>query len=272
MNEFSYDEVIDGNIELHRSEAKFYDCIHAEIWNKCEQKRLRNTLKFAIRQVSENNFKAVDFGAGTGNITEKLLDLGFEVVAIDISKEMCEVLRERHKKALKERRLQILNVNIDKKQVAGCFDLVVCYSVLHHLPDYFGTMIKLLHLVKEGGVLYVDHEPTPKIKPTAERAHALVRAVMFGYYVIDRLLNDLYLHGIDVSKLDYKKADIHNTLDYRRILQTLEREGFKIIKCNAYYSQETRFTTPLNLLHKAVVKKNHTMIIAKKIRARTTFV
>lgn len=266
MRKLSYDEVIEGNVELHRKEVKFYDCIHDEIWNRHEQKRLLNTLKFAVSQISENNFKAVDFGAGTGNITEKLLDLGFEVVAIDISKEMCEVLKAKNRRALREGNLQVLNLNIDEKQVLGCFDLVACYSVLHHLPDYIRTMRELLHLVKEGGVFYVDHEPAPRVKPK-DAYNILARAVTFFYHVINRLLNALYLHGIDAGpKLDYTKADIHNALDYRRIRQVLKREGFKIIKLAVYYTQETWFNTPLNFLHKAIVGTNETMIIAKNIR------
>jgi 2-polyprenyl-3-methyl-5-hydroxy-6-metoxy-1,4-benzoquinol methylase len=265
----SYDEVVEGNVELHRQEAKFYDCIHDEIWNRHEQKRLLNTIKFAVSQISENNFRAVDFGAGTGNVTEKLLDLGFEVVAIDISKEMCEVLKAKNRRALREGKLQVLNLNIDEKQVLGCFDFVACYSVLHHLPDYIRTIRELLHLVKEGGVFYVDHEPAPKVKPK-DTYNILARAVMFSYYFTNALLSALYLYGIDTGqKLDYKKADIHNTLDYRRIQQALKREGFKIIKLAVYYAQETWFNTPLNFLHKAIVRTNETMIIAKKVRSPT---
>lgn len=266
MTKLSYDEVIEGNVELHRKEAKFYDCIHDEIWNKHEQKRLLNTIKFAVSQISDNNFKAVDFGVGTGNITEKLLDLGFEVVAIDISKEMCEVLKAKNRRALREGKLQVLNLNIDEKQVPGRFDLVACYSVLHHLPDYIGTMEELLHLVKEGGVFYVDHESALKVKPK-DTYNILARAVMFFYHFTNRLLNALYLYGIDTGpKLDYTKADIHKALDYRRIQQTLRKEGFKIINLAFYYTQETWFNTPLNFLHKAIVRTNKTMIIAKKIR------
>ena len=261
--ETSDSQTIEGNIELHRKEARFYDCIHHEIWNRQEQKRLWNALKFAVSQIDENGFKAVDFGAGTGNITEKLLNLGFEVMAIDISKEMREVLKAKNKRALRERKLQVLNVNIDKMQVAGRFDLVACYSVLHHLPDYIGTIGKLSHLVKEGGVFYIDHEPVPAPKQK-ETSNILKRAVMFIYYVTNKLLHALYLYSINIPKLDYTQADIHSTLDYGRIKQTLKREDFKIIKFDTYYAQQTRFKTPLNLLHKMIVGTNETMIIAKK--------
>lgn len=255
-----YNQVIQDNIKLHRKEARFYDIIHHEIWNRQEQKRLWNTLEFVVSQINQNGFRALDFGAGTGNITEKLLKLGFEVTAIDISKEMCEVLIAKNRRALQKGKLQVLNVNLDKTLLTGRFDLVSCYSVLHHLPRYIGTIRKLSHLVKEGGILYIDHEPAPKQEKTN---NILKRAIMFVYFVINELLHAFYSHRINIPKLDYTQADIHKTLDYGRIRQTLKREGFKIIKFDAYYAQETRFKTPLNLLHKVIVGTNEIMIIAK---------
>lgn len=103
------------------------------------------SLKFATAEIDENSFKALDFGAGTGNITEKLLKLGFEVTAIDISQEMCRILKAKNKTALREGRLRVWNVNFDKTRITDRFDLVACYSVLHHLPDYIGTIRKLSH-------------------------------------------------------------------------------------------------------------------------------
>lgn len=260
--EMSYNQVIEGNIELHRKEAQFYDRIHHEIWNRQEQKRLWNALKFAASQIDENGFKAVDFGAGTGNITEKLLNLGFEVMAIDISREMCEILKAKNKKALQGKKLQVLNINIDKYEVAGRFDLVACCSVLHHLQDYIGTIGKLSHIVKEGGVLYIDHEPVPGTK-AKETSNILKRVLEFVYNVTNKLFYTLYFYSIGIPKLDYTQADVHSTLDYTSIIQLLKRENFKIIKFDTYYTQQTLFK-PLNLLHKAIVGTNITMIIAKK--------
>lgn len=269
MSKLSYDEIIEGNIELHRKEAKFYDCIHSEIWNRQEQKRLLRSLEFAVSQIDRNCFEAIDFGAGTGNITEKLLDLGFRVLAIDISKEMCEILEAKNKGAVCEKKLRILNVNFDKTQLTGSFDLVTCYSVLHHLPNYTRTIEKLSHLLKEGGVLYVDHEPPCTHTKQRTRPRILKRVVMFVYYRINDLLHNLYLHGIKTPQLDYIQADIHATLNCEHIKGILEREHLKPIKFDTYYSQETWLKTPLTFLHKMIVGTNVTVIVAKKQRTQS---
>ena len=256
----SYDEVIEGNIKLHREEAKFYDCIHKEIWNSSEQKRLWKALKFVASQIDKNTFKAIDFGAGTGNITEKLLNIGFKVTAIDLSKEMCGVLKTKNRKALQEGKLQVLNINFDKTQITGQFDLVTCYSVLHHLPDYIETTRKLSHLVKEGGVFYIDHE-APQME-AKEANNILERIIMFLYWITNKLLQNMY--SVDTSKLDYTQSDVHKTIDYRRLKEMLKSKNFKIIKFESYYNQTTWFKTPLTFLHKMIVGSTSTIMIAKK--------
>ena len=259
----SYDEIIKGNIELHRKEAEFYDTIHAEIWNKSEQKRLWDALRFAACQIEGESLNAMDFGAGTGNITGKLLSLGFEVLAIDISKEMCKALKIKFSRAVKEGKLLILNTNFDGMELQRKFSIVTCYSVLHHLPDYIGTVGKLATHVIDGGVFYIDHEP-PQALAKNKKDTIFERLLIIIYYVVNRLLNRLYLRGRLVPQFDYSHADVNPTLDYKCIRQVLERHGFRIIRHQYYYTIETWFNTPLNLFHKIIRGPNSTILVANK--------
>ena len=45
--------------------------------------------------------------------------------------------------------------------MVGKFDLITCYSVLHHLPDYITALEGLSVFLKKGGVIYIDHEASP---------------------------------------------------------------------------------------------------------------
>lgn len=258
----SYDEIIQGNIELHSKEAKFYDVIHHAIWNKWEQARIWKVLKFAISKISHNTFKAVDFGAGTGNVTEKLIKLGFCVTAIDICKPMCDILKIKNAKALKEGKLRILNTNIDETEINQKFDLVACYSILHHLPNYVYTLKKLAELVKYGGVLYIDREPVSQFD-----IGYLKRLLVLVCQGAKRFFHVIYLSGRKVPKFDYSKSDVNMNLNYELICETLGSADFTILKFCQYYAVETRFKTPLTFLHKAIVPINATMIIGKKIIA-----
>lgn len=250
----------EGNIILHRVEARFYDLIHQEVWNKAEQKRLWASLKNAISHIQSGGFAALDFGSGTGNIAEKLLGLGFEVLAVDISPEMCVALR----KKCSNKKLHILCTNIDEDEINKQFDLVACSSVLHHLPDYKKTLKKLIKQVKVGGIIYIDHESPANQKRKFNFAEFLL---LFLYGKVTEVCQKLYLHGVKTPHLDYTKADINPNLDYHALLGILWEEGFKILKCEDYYSQETWFQTPFSSLHRLIKGPNSILIVAKRMEA-----
>lgn len=145
-----YDAVIECNVAVHQKEAEYYDFIHTEIYNKQEQKRLLQLLQALTAQVENQTFTALDFGAGTGNITKKLLTLGYTVTAIDISPDMCRKLCQKQAAMIKSQRLRVLNINLDKTDLQGQYDLVTGYSVIHHLPDYLKTIKKLANFGEAG--------------------------------------------------------------------------------------------------------------------------
>lgn len=81
-------KLIQDNIEVHDKIYKEYDKRHAEIFNNVEQIRLRNGLNQAIQLIKTGNSEklVLDFGCGTGNLTNHLLQIGVNVMAADVSK------------------------------------------------------------------------------------------------------------------------------------------------------------------------------------------
>jgi len=55
------------------------------------------------------------------------------------------------------------------------FDLVATYSVLHHVPDYLGLVREMARVAKPGGVVYLDHEPSPDAWRPNEALSAFIR-------------------------------------------------------------------------------------------------
>jgi ubiquinone/menaquinone biosynthesis C-methylase UbiE len=232
--------------------------------NHAEQKRLRKMLEFAKLQIQSDDLSALDFGAGTGNVTEKLLSLGFHVAAVDLSKEMLAVLRMKNKQSLDSGSLRTLVLNIDKVAIDEQFDMVTSYSVLHHLPDYLQTLKELLLLVKPGGVCYVDHERVPK-KYVGSKNGLMKKIINISYWLINfKFLLRLYYFGVKRPIFDNSKADVREELDYPAIVQLIKSEGFEIISFAPYYANVTPFKTPLNILHQFVEKANYVIIIARK--------
>ena len=107
------ESIHEANVTVHRFEAKYYELLHPEVYSKQEQKRIISTLKTADKLVSDNHKKALDFGAGTGNLTGKLLSLGYKVTAIDISAEMCAILKNRYKTYIEDKKLIVINSPIE---------------------------------------------------------------------------------------------------------------------------------------------------------------
>ena len=117
--------------------ARSYDLKHQEIYNDIEQNRLDCVLRELISDLPPGA-KALDFGSGTGNVTAKLLNLGCQVTAADVSREALAFLR---KKLGNDAHLEtILLTGKDLPFESGTFDMVVSYSVLHHISDYLNAL------------------------------------------------------------------------------------------------------------------------------------
>lgn len=152
------DKILDANLAVHNREARFFETIHTEIFNSFEQSRIFQTLK-SITKLFHENSKILDVGAGTGNIANKLISLGFKnIICVDISRQMLNQLLM--KTSLDSESTVCsdidtwLNENKSKK-----FDIIILSSVLHHLPHYQNTLEKLLNHLNDEGILLITHEP-----------------------------------------------------------------------------------------------------------------
>jgi SAM-dependent methyltransferase len=226
-------KIFQENRRVHQFEAGFYDKLHPEIYNSGEQKRVTKILR-AVSNINKGGSQiALDFGAGTGNITGKLLSLGYQVIALDISPEMCEVLKFRFRKHLAEGRLQVINSAVELAHVSNQIDLICCYSVLHHLPNYLETIENLSLFLKKGGVMYLDHEVSP-YDWVPEKTY-LARRIKSAYFWSSRVLNAPFWFGRrrylkDVINLDYNLSDYwtlaEHHVDHREIEAVFMKQNY----------------------------------------------
>ena len=267
------ERIREANVAVHRFEAKYYELIHPEVYNRYEQKRLNSALKMVDKLVADNRVrakKALDFGAGTGNLTVKLLQMGYDVTAIDISAEMCKILEKKCKNYLEAKKLVVINspiedVSFDRDE----FDLITCYSVLHHLPDYVDVIQRLCGFLKKGGVMYLDHEISPFYwKSEASSVARLVKPI---YFHSNPLLNTLYFQiaGINAPSLDYGLSDYwhrkEHHLDHRKIRSVFKREKFDFFKRKDYYIKFWSWVSnPIFYIYKFVCKPEMSFWVAKK--------
>jgi ubiquinone/menaquinone biosynthesis C-methylase UbiE len=262
------ESIHEANVTVHRFEAKYYELLHPEVYSKQEQTRITSTLKTAGKLVSDNHKKALDFGAGTGNLTGKLLGLGYKVTAIDISAEMCAILKNRYKMYIENKKLIVINSPIETVSFdIGGFDLIACYSVLHHLPDYPGALQKLFGFLKKGGVMYIDHEASPYY--WIDEPNKLANLLKLIYFHSNPSLNILYFQiaGINMPSIDYTLSDYwhkkEHPLDHTKV-ESFFKKYLHYFRRVDYYQHATWIGNPLFYVYRIVCKPEMSYWIAKK--------
>lgn len=90
----------------------------------------------------------VDFGCGTGLLTERLVAAGATVVAVDTSTAMLEVLDAK----IVQHRWTGVRTDTALPSQGVTFDVIVCSSVCSFLEDYPGTIGELVTRLRPDGL------------------------------------------------------------------------------------------------------------------------
>lgn len=262
------EQIHQANVVVHRFEAKYYEMLHPEVYSKQEQKRITAKLAYIDGQISNNNKIALDVGAGTGNLTGKLLEMGYTVTATDISPEMCVILKKKYAAYLPSK-LTVLNSPIEDLSFSnGAFDLITFYSVLHHLPDYLSALRGLSGFLKKGGLMYIDHEASPSY--WKNESSSLANFVKDLYFHSNPIINSLYfqLIGLKVPTIDYTLSDYwhkkEHALNHKAIANVFKSEGFVFSKRTDYYQHATWIPNPLYPIYRLLCSPEMSYWVTKK--------
>ncbi len=156
----STDLSIKRNIKIYDKIYNKYENKRDEIFNPIEQERLHKKLEQAFRWIktSSNRKIALDYGCGSGNLAKHLINIGFHVVAVDVSDNFLRLVKQKYGNTgmlintLKVNGQNLSNIN------DNYFDFIGAYSVLHHVPDYLHIIKEIIRVTKRGGIIYLDHE------------------------------------------------------------------------------------------------------------------
>jgi ubiquinone/menaquinone biosynthesis C-methylase UbiE len=237
----SREQQIRENIEFHDKTANDYASTHGEIFNDIEQERLSMALKESLKAVKtgSENFRALDYGCGSGNITKKLLSLNINVVAADVSSHfLALVLKQSPGKKLSTLKLNgkdLANVEADS------FDFISVYSVLHHIPDYLGAIIELARVCKPGGIIYVDHEHNDEYFSETEVykdfKSKVLRINWNKYFTLSNYINKARKW---VNPRYASEGDIHvwkdDHIEFQQIADILMSMDFEVVLSKDYLS------------------------------------
>jgi 2-polyprenyl-3-methyl-5-hydroxy-6-metoxy-1,4-benzoquinol methylase len=93
------------------------------------------------------NQKVLEIGCGTGMFTEKFMESGASITAVDISPDLLELAQTR---GLPEEQVRFIEGRFEDCQLGGPFDAIIGSSVLHHL-NIMQALHKILTLLKPSG-------------------------------------------------------------------------------------------------------------------------
>lgn len=97
--------------------------------------------------------RVLDFGCGTGLLTEKIAGHVKDVVAVDTSDRMIAVLKDKNLPNVRALHADLLGGSVEGAGgwLSG-FDLICASSVCGFLPDYAGAVAALSRLLNSGGL------------------------------------------------------------------------------------------------------------------------
>lgn len=249
------ERAIAHNRSAHDRIAETYDSRHPEIFNEVEQARLAAVLARVVAGATRGHEepRVLDVGCGTGNLTRHLLALGAHVTAADLSPGL---LAEVAKRFAGTGRLETQRLNgVDLRPLADAsFDLVIAYSVLHHVPDYAALVRDMARVVRPGGLLMIDHErsegswSSPDYRAFQAEAVVWPRRRWWYWFQPSRYWKRIRL------KLEWRRwfdsrwmpeGDLHiwpdDHIEWRLIEETLAEVGFTVVENDEYLLYEPRF-------------------------------
>jgi ubiquinone/menaquinone biosynthesis C-methylase UbiE len=228
------DQQIAVNVSIHNRVADKYDARHGEIFNEVEQGRLQAGLARArdLIRTGGEPLRALDLGCGSGNLSRHLLQLGFEVVAADVSERFLQIVEQRFAGE------PITTYRLNGRDLGGIpsqsLDMVAVYSVLHHIPDYLGAVAEAARVCRPGGVIFLDHEPTEDYwvgNPIFEQFRKEAQRVNWSkflapsnyYHKLVRIFNPRHTNEGDI----HVWPDDH--IEWASIVQLLAGRGFRVV-------------------------------------------
>jgi ubiquinone/menaquinone biosynthesis C-methylase UbiE len=263
---------IESNIKAHNRVAKKYESLHVEIYNEIEQKRLHQELLTATSKISTDSMTktVIDFGCGAGNLTQHLTEIGLDVIACDVSQGFLNLINSRTYET------NVETVKLNGKDISNIpndsVDMLVTYSVLHHIPDYLSILNEFLRVLKKGGIIYIDHESSEDVWRKNEMRDLFNKQIKRKNKFLNKnwfILNNYFDWVIRkfINPRYRREGDIHvfpdDHIEWNKIIEIFEKNNGMVVyqkdyllyKSNYDLSVYNEYKDEINDMHLLVVKK-----------------
>lgn len=138
-----------GKKDFFEEKAKNYDSEKARVDN------VTNIANLILKEVTfHKDFNIMDFGSGTGLLLSKIAPFVGKITAVDISKSMNEVLR--NKKQTIDCKLDILEIDLTKTDLNKKFDGIISSMTIHHVKDTIKLFEQFYSMLNKNGTIAIS--------------------------------------------------------------------------------------------------------------------
>jgi len=115
-------------------------------------KNVSNIADLILKEIEySKDMSIMDFGSGTGLLLSEIAPYVDEITAIDISKSMNEVLK--NKKDSIDCKLEIVEIDLTKEDLNKKFDGIISSMTIHHIEDSLKLFQKFYNLLNSNGTI-----------------------------------------------------------------------------------------------------------------------
>lgn len=199
---------------------------------------LRHQVLSRIRALVTEQFERVgrcrvlEVGAGHGAFTDHVLAMGAEVVVTEMSRPSLALLTERYSHNPNAR----LYYDPDGEQpfrMAARYDLVLCVSVLHHIPDYETFVRNVVGLIEPGGAFASFQDPLWYPRRSAADVR-LDRALYFAWRLRQGNVRRGLATRVRRARSRYDEQNPADMVEYHVVRQGVDEELLRGILDEAF--------------------------------------
>ncbi|KGP73131.1 class I SAM-dependent DNA methyltransferase [Pontibacillus yanchengensis] len=227
--------------------AQVYDELMSDVpydqWVSFTKNRLRES-SIAVKNIA-------DLGAGTGEITLRLDEEGFNMTGIDVSEEMLTIA---HQKSLQSQStIQWLQMDITNLNTSATYDAVVCFcDVVNYLTDIHQVeafMNNAYQLLAPGGKLIFDVHSTGYVQDflANQTFGAVTDDISYIWFCEEGLTPYTVSHDLTFFVREgnkYERFDeVHHqrTFSVETYVESVQEAGFQLCSVHGDFSDEEGF-------------------------------
>jgi len=222
-----------------------YDLYQWYFYDWFQQRAWWDEALWMLRRIRPKPAHVLDLGCGTGNLALKFMDAGSDVIGVDISRRMIEILQRKAETQPRGRMDLVVADTLEFAQSARrSFDVVCECSVLHHIFGYQELVRAMARTVRPGGFLFLTREPFgPQELAPIGAARAAVNSLLERLYhhILTRMANARrFSHMVPPPDLSRISANFYESgISLARVRAVTAEEGLQEVRLRRWNERET---------------------------------